>query len=1248
MRLVPNDQSGLDFYSTLSSVRLFSIKAALAGPLSKFVKRGSERSVTVSVPLNMPNGTKQTIKSVYYGPFNSLDLDVVKLVSATQGQVPPNSRSYDFLFHHDNEDYRYLIEIDNSIDVSGFKEVIDKRPVFQTVPPVAQMAAFLRAITRRKRTAINVLDNLRTVASPASLASIEAIHQAEINGAEISHEVSERAKKLLQKQGKVITEQVLVAFSLFIDMELGTLASERLLKMRSIAPSQSAIYMVINYFGGTLDENDWRGLFDEEPRPLEEVRAETSVPPYSAAIEKFSTQVNRTPVQILQQISRESNSMRVVAFAEALQRKVGGGNIAINDQQLALLASLSAAGRRYNANTVMALCLFVDVEVNYVKESDIKNKDLAVEGFDTSTYAMLAVAGAFDVNLRGFSIVDLADEEIVTALPSIVRLTEIGFLGGFRKKNESRLVWHWVRTQQAAIRALRPNSNIEFARTILGAFPVIEQLSEIDLANMAESGRDFVAAFQSDFDKTLVWRRLKDIPEDRFRSPLDASGVRRNFSYIEGFSAYYFSRIVIGKLIDTTADKLMGTSGVIMVFHDNRDNRHYKYVEHINDASDMEPPRNTGWVWKGKIVLDIDLSGMPGIIRELNQDTLLGRYEQSPREGRLLGCMYEALKIVTTGQNDYRALSSRPEFQKRLRERILSPHMRDLVNGLIDEYTFNVLQNLFEKESELVISPANAMLEDVDDDYRLDTICMCILCTVCTSGEADSLLEGFYKQIDEASFRAKLYERLSELLASEVTSDRVLALRLMASEEIASDAYTRFSVIEALRQATDDEDPSVVYVASLGLVRISLSYAVPLLHFCGVAVREIENDEEEVEEQVPQEETDLDYLIVKSVARDMEDWSGDIKQENPKRYASLPFIDGNGEVDKEKLQPFINYLAALEQASLNEDGELRRRYYAIVPKGNVKAISGLVLESWVLLAEKKKMSIREMIASSTEAELFLDHRIYAAELDNVLFHKYGMHPFLGGKETPLRVFHYKIDERITPYREVNAAVASNGRQESPFFLELFKLFFAQEGPGFTILRLTTAEGQNLSDLEADLPEFKPLKKIDLYTTDVFDREHLRFMPTMRALQFSEDQIGHTADSVADFQALMGLLGGKKLRREEVAAILGETLEDDNVVDESEEEQQASEESHEEPVIPASPDWSLDEDEESMMRDNASSAEDMEEINNLASTMRVSFALPTETERQIVNMLLLAKRHSQIELFPQSAAKEASGAGSDAN
>ncbi len=1211
LRVVPRDRKFLDFYSTLHARRLFSVPATLNGTLSKFtqVEAASGRRVVVTVPVALAGGENLSIKVTFYLPRGVEPGQDLELTRAGQGKLPPDTRLLEFLFTGQGNEFRYVVELDQRVEVLDFEEVVDQRPVFLSVPPVGQMTAFLRAITHKRRTSLDILGSLMAAAGPQAQESIRIL-QSQRRHQDVPIPQAAVVSHLLEHDGRIVSQQVLQAFTLFLDMETGGLTPAALERGGEVGVSAEAVLLVAEHFGLTLTSATWAAAFPDEPRPLEEIRKAAQTPELARALEILRAQRDRrTPLEILEQIAQESNSRRAATFAAGLRERLPEGRTSLNDEQLALLALLSAAGRRYQANTLVALCLFVDAEVGFLTEADLDNLSRAAETVDTSMYAMVAVAGAFDVQLRGLVLEETPDEPLDRSLPALVELAPSGLLAGFRVPGQSGHHWHWIRSAREAALCLQ-DDQLQFTGMVLGALPILDQVAEPDLAILAESGHDLVGVFQSDLDRALVWRRLGSVGQADWRSaPVD--GRRVNFSFLDGFSAFHFSRVVLAFLEPVEAADLVGRRQVVAVYLDNRQNRHFRCLAEVGSVGDLEPPEGSGLVFSHQIVGFPDLSGLPGTMRELGQDALLGRTDSLSSELRLLEWIHETLWLVLTRLPDYQSLTSRPDVLERIRKSLWSSRASDILGSLMDPRTRDDLSRNLKGSSAMDFRLYRPLLEAGDGQEKLEFAGLRIMYEMCRSDLVG--VEGYYKHYDANRFRALIHNRLMEMLDAPEAPTRAMAMRLLATSEEVPDTSVRLVVEYELARGLSDPDPGVGRAAAEGLLRLCLMEKVPLPEMVDLLSVAVDEDPLAASDEPMPTVAGVEPDEIRRLDGEIRKWIKGMKTDDPRRAASLPLTDELGEILEERLQPLVELLAALNSACRADESLSRRRYFCIISNQELETVRGAWLDSWKIMALSLERRLADLVAEASPAEIFLDYRFFVEDHVDELKAELGATPYLSGPDQPLTLYHLRPGEDISLFRRRDSSFVAEVMEESRLFLDLMERVCTSEPRSIRVLRLSTVGGMALEDLESHLAVFTLTRAVDLRTAEVFQLHRVRFNPMIHDMAFSPEQVGSREEDLEDLHALLGLIHGRKATPAARHAA-------------------AAPEPAPPPEPPApEPDPPGPSPEIGDLPGTRTVESDLEGIRHLAAEIVRAFGLPEEMERQVVNMLLVVGRSSMYDL-----------------
>lgn len=1190
----------LEFYSTLSPTRLFTVLGSLTGPLGRFTKnipsRGKE--VTLTVPLRLPEGQESTAKVVLHASRQDPEgLKSAKLLRAGLGSQPQGGQIISVLLGRERDEFQYIFEFDKDTQIVDFEEVVDNRPVFQNVPPIAQMSTFLRAITSQRRNVQSILRGLQAVASSELAAATRQFLRLYREGLTIDESPALELKQHFIQAGKNISEQVLIAFPIFLELAAGNLDPSELSAQDTIQISPVALSIVSSHFGLPLKEEDWQKLSFSAQLNYEDLQSLLATPQYYSLPQRLRNNWdNRSPIAILEQLAVDSDSRRVTAFSQALRKIHSGHGLIINDQQMSLLALLSAVGRRYHPNTVAALCMFVDAELGVIDADSLSEADKNY-CLETSAYAMLVVGGAFDVSLSSLALELGPGQRMDIVFPKLVEFTGIGLLSNFQRRDGSR-TWLWIPNAQTAGKALRMPQQT-FDGVVLGSLPKIEQLSEIDLADMLESGRDFIASFQSDFDKTVIWRRISSIPPEKFMINPKEGERRTSFSFIEGFCAYHFSKAVLGHTFKVHDEELIGQENVLAIFLDDRENAHYVYLPSVESVDSLQPPPNTGWTWSHQIVLDYDMRLLPQTMRELGLDYLLGRPEPTSPKYKRLNWLHDAVWNIFAQPSPHQSLSDRPDILERIYKKLWSPEGRSLISGLMDARTQEILGKVLRGSSRerLDFSPHACLLQGSGQEDQLELLALQVLLAMsrCSYIEFGS----YVKMVDEVGFRNLIEDRILTLAHSEVPEKELIACQLLSSAEFATDPKGRFIAQEELRHILDHTDDQNVGVAACeGLVRLSLERKVPLPNL--VRITPLQTDARQVQPTAG----------LNPLRQSICEWLEQLRQRNPREYLSLPIVEANGQIDAQRLQAFVEFLGAVDEACRDNYGQLPRHYLAIASERQIEDTLVALLECWKLLARSRHQTLSEMLAHTQLSVLFVDYRFFIEDHSQEIERRLGRSPYFGGQTTPLKIYHFRPQEKLGPYcAGPPSPLGRSRRQESEFFKDLLFQFFESPEKAPRILRLHSASGMKMEQIEQTLPTFKTSRIVDVRFVEAFSPQRGTFVPLLNDVTYVVERMGGNSEELNGIYSLLRILTGNK----------GPKPEEPNPAANAA-KSAPSPETESKP-----PRWESSEEEEALPASAGPEEDQFNELMQMADTARQAVDLPNELQRQVLNIFISATR-----------------------
>ncbi len=1075
LRVVPGTDR-VEFFSLITGERLFGLPASLTGPPVKSTESADrgQRQVVLSVPLPGNRSVRVTFQSP-----PEVEPEEVETARASQARVPPDSSMVEFLLTREEHEFRYVFEFPEGLSVQDFEPVPDRRPVFRTVPPVAQMAAFLRAMTQHRRSALACLEDVaRSSGSPRTREQVAVLTGLYPRSHEFSSERIQSLEKLLRRSGRIVHPAVLAALTIFVELVQGRLIPEGLEPGGPLEVSAQACYQVARHFNVEPSSTLWEELFGQPPEgSIDEGLRE--------ALRKSST--SRTHLDILSDLARESKSQRVAAFVDSVRPRLPQGQFQVNDEQVALGSLLASSGIPVHGNTLTALCLFVDIEVGVLSQLAFDRLIESGDRVDTSMYAMVAVAGAFDLGLRGFSLEQATED----GLKSLLQLAGGRLMARFVKSGQEGFWWEYLGSAAEVTRPAR--EGLTFTGHVLGRFAVIDQLNERDLEVFNRAGRPMMACFSADYDRTILWKKLGD----------EEPSEQGKFTFIKGFTAFSFSRMVMAGL-ESGRPRGPAVIGEL----DARGNYCYRF---------LEDPTELPEVWSGKQVAFPEVERLPELMYELGQDPLLGRSEALLEEARTLEQIHSAVGRILSARPTYLSLTEQPELLSNLQQLARSPALAGITSGVLDGPTREGLVELLSRPQGLKLEVYEPLARAVDTPEELEFLTLHVLFALAVSEEVQ--LERRFKQYDEARFRQLLRTRLHGLLDSAEPHTRALAVRLMATAEEIRDRNDRLIAQYELSRARQDSDPEVVLGASEALGRLALEQVMPLPQITSVSLSQlVPAVTEPVDILEPPSDQELHEM--KSEIRDwLVERAGLSEQDKrrPQRELARRALGPDGRPDEEVVERLAEFLVALNRA-VGIEGHC---YFCMLKASRVASIRAAVFDSWRVFALSKGSRLSELVVSTSSVDLRLEYQDFVEVHGAELLEKFGGEaPFLGGSSGPITIYHLNPGERFGTWRRRESSFVEERREESPFFLSLLERL--EEMP--RILKVERAGGVPLSDLESHLASFTTERVIEPWQAQILQPGRFRFAPFLHRTSLRREQVTDEED-LEDFEALLHLMQG---------------------------------------------------------------------------------------------------------------------------
>ncbi len=453
--------------SLLLKVPLFRVRAALAPPQEK-------GPGLLEIPLAGLGSTRPWLRVEVQRSGEPASGGEAFLV---RSEVEPRRDCRILLFQVESPEatVRYSFQAHPDLEILEVAPAAPLSSLFEGVPSAQDMARFLHQLTHGRRRIPQILNSLSRCASPAAAARL---------GELASHWPTESAPKPLvsalgrffEERGHRINPESLEAFCLLVDLERGA----------GPEVSPAAALAVAELFTFALDQESWDrdfGAFGS----LAEAREGAQAPETVRLLERLRQQ-RRTPLDILEDLAGDSQSRRVACAVRILKPLLPGGRIRVNEEQLALLPLLQDSGRPVHPETMLALCLFVDLETGDLGRERLEALSTGANTLETSMYAMVAVAGAFGLDLEAYALDPEPGESEAQRVGRLAARSEGGLLACFRRAGEAGRRWEWVRGPEDFLRAEGHGldfSGILMAR-LLGEGP--EALQPLDPVRLHDHG----------------------------------------------------------------------------------------------------------------------------------------------------------------------------------------------------------------------------------------------------------------------------------------------------------------------------------------------------------------------------------------------------------------------------------------------------------------------------------------------------------------------------------------------------------------------------------------------------------------------------------------------------------------------------------------------------------------------------------------------------------------------------------------
>ncbi|MEW6280253.1 MAG: hypothetical protein AB1758_16615, partial [Candidatus Eremiobacterota bacterium] len=932
-----------------SEAPICTLPGCLEGPMSTVRGQvGGRDALLLSFPLQVA-GKSHKIQVTVARHGNREPGPDFELVRANRRRVPPADQALEFVFADHDSQLRYLVEMDLEIPPVGFREFTRSRAVFEEVPPVSQMVAFLKATIHHRRTTLRSLTSLVRRVEEAHVRQVVASMQETLSQShDFSNLVLSDLQRDLQACGRTVNPNTLGALALLADIYLGGLTHfhiEALVeKGQPLENSIAAAEAVAGFLGVDRGDPRWRELRSHLDPPVED-----EVKRCAAFLQGAVGQ--RTALTILADLAEDSGSERSRSRVARLMGRVPPEQVLTNDEHEALRAYLVSIGRPIQPDTLAALGIYVDFEAGILSEEDIDALTPHRGFLDTSLYGMVAISGAFDAELRPFRLQADRQAQLWEGLTGLLGVTRGGIVARFLESDQPGYLTMCV-TTSAEVEELH-RKGLTFTGEILAQLPLLEHLHEADLDVFAAAQPGLMACFGSD-DKRVQWRRL-----DSVRRPTDPGTLellRGNHNFVDGYNFFHFLNRAVGSRVPVDEKKLKKRKNFVAVYQDQRGNAHYRYYPRW-EAAVLEPPQH-GVEWAGQVVEFPNPRLMPSVLHEPSHDFLLGRPEERGLRQQRLDRIYAGLENYLTRPWLWYNLAQHPYHLARLRHHLKSPALRALLVGIVDSATRNALLAALAGQAgqRVEVELAEPLLQGLDLSELVDFTVLMVLYQMCLEVE----LPGHRKFYHREKFRDLLLDRLFALADSSDPVVRMQACRLMGTGLVALSPQQQLAVSYVLSRCLEGDRPMVARAAARSLAALGLEEQIPLPDLAGTRLAAAGRRRAGKKKQT------VDPAEVEELESELREWSS----------GAGPSAAARRLEDPARAQALTRWMADVNQ-SFREDASLaEHRFLLLLPESRLDELLAASVAAWRAFAEEAGVPLLEVLEVEDRAHLvrmFRDH-----------------------------------------------------------------------------------------------------------------------------------------------------------------------------------------------------------------------------------------------------------------------------------
>ncbi|MGM9992813.1 MAG: hypothetical protein ACI376_08235 [Candidatus Bruticola sp.] len=700
---------------------------------------------------------------------------------------------------------RYLIEIDGNCAIKGMQEInFKENREHIEIPSLEEMVSILHSIIDQKRTVISCMHGFIRRCSDYSVFNVVnfikeqfAEHEELLQG-----EVSE-AELRIKSSGRSVGAPVMRAVCIIADIFLGSITTDSLrhclAKQQIVQISAAAVEAAVAFFNEIAPED----ITDEKIR--------------QACLFLNSTGKGRTFRSTICDIVEDGDRKTSVSALRKLLKVVPDNDEGLASRRCALCSLLEANGKKIAPDTISALCLFVDLEAHIIDEDLIEQFLPETYLSEHSLYATMAVGQVFGLNLTSFSLKGKTYDSILYDFNKLLSISKHGALALFIDSRQDAFKILYVKDSKELQDLCA--TDYTFTGIIIVDIPIIYRVSTLDMAFFLQKGIPILTRFCEE-GGALRWSvfSAKQVGELPF-------SVVGRYGFIDGYKVCRFNNRVVGRLLNCTAEQLIGKTKIAAEYVDAQGNVCYRFIDSVEKVDDILQADDSSLKFNGRIVEFPLFKSFASRILESSIDTLAGLDSfEKKTTSRLDLCCLGAWAALTEDSN----LVSAAQDQKVLnvlRRQIRSTELAATLGGAVSSsvcWRLGILLGPKDHKlhGDLKLSPALTAACHIESFAKVAA--MIVLGNILSCPGA--ILNSQYLLWNPSLMRSLIQKELFKLIDGGTGKVRKAACYFLASNLFVSDKDSFETSAAKLRSLLNDK--YLEEVAAHALARLSLALTV--------------------------------------------------------------------------------------------------------------------------------------------------------------------------------------------------------------------------------------------------------------------------------------------------------------------------------------------------------------------------------------------------------------------------------------